>query len=250
MLENGDELEAELVISNLDPKATFLRLVDRRELPDEFAASIAAYQCTGPSMKMNLALSGLPKFTAFPETPGPQHRATIHLCPSIDYVEQAWEEARNGRPSENPMLEIGIPSMYDSTLAPAGHHVMSVFLQYTPYQLTGETWDELREPYSERVIDVIRQYAPNIRDVLIAKQVLAPPDLELRFGITGGNIFHGELMREQLFAKRPVAGWGHYGTPVRGLYVCGSGTHPGGGVMGASGHNAAQQILRASTSRC
>jgi phytoene dehydrogenase-like protein len=244
VLENGDELETALVISNLDPKATFLRLVERRELPDEFAASIAAYQCTGPSMKMNLALSGLPAFTAFPETPGPQHRATIHLCPSIDYVERAWEEARQGQPSQNPMLEIGIPSMYDSTLAPEGHHVMSVFLQYTPYQLTGGTWDDVREPYSERVIDVIGQYAPNIRNVLIAKQVLAPPDLERRFGITGGNIFHGELIREQLFAKRPVEGWGHYGTPVRGLYMCGSGTHPGGGVMGASGHNAARQILR------
>jgi phytoene dehydrogenase-like protein len=243
VLENGDEIKADVVISNLDPKATFLRLVERRKLPDDFVNAIEAYRCTGPSMKINLALRGLPKFRAFPETPGPHHRATIHLCPSIDYVESAWEDARQGRPSRNPMLEIGIPSMYDSTLAPAGCHLMSVFLQYTPYELSGSTWNETREPYSERVIDLIAEYAPNIRDVLIAKQVLAPPDLEKRFGITGGNIFHGELIREQLFSKRPVNGWGHYGTPIAGLYLCGSGTHPGGGVMGASGHNAAREIL-------
>jgi phytoene dehydrogenase-like protein len=239
VLASGDEIEASWVISNLDPKATFQRLVDPRELPDEFNAKIAAYRCTGPSMKMNLALSGLPKFTAFPETPGPHHRATIHLCPSIDYVERAWAEASQGRPSRNPMLEIGIPSMYDDTLAPAGHHVMSIFLQYTPYNLKETTWDEMREPYSERVIDVIGQYAPNIRDILVSKQVLSPIDLEQRFGITGGNIFHGELIREQLFSKRPS-----YATPIQGLYLCGSGTHPGGGVMGASGHNAAKAILQ------
>lgn len=240
VLESGDEIQADTVISNLDPQATFLRLVERRELPDDFIRAIEGYQCTGPSMKMNLALSGLPKFRAFPETPGPHHRATIHLCPSIDYVERAWEEARQGQPSRNPMLEIGIPTMYDSTIAPPGHHLMSVFLQYTPYDCD---WDKLREPYSERVIDLIEEYAPNIRAVLIAKQTLAPPDLEKRFGITGGNIFHGELIREQLFSKRPLKGWGHYGTPVAGLYLCGSGTHPGGGVMGASGHNAAREIL-------
>jgi phytoene dehydrogenase-like protein len=137
------------------------------------------------------------------------------------------------------MLEIGIPSMYDDTLAPAGHHVMSIFLQYTPYDLKETTWDEMREPYSERVIDVIGQYAPNIRDILVSKQVLSPIDLEQRFGITGGNIFHGELIREQLFSKRPS-----YATPIQGLYLCGSGTHPGGGVMGASGHNAAKAILQ------
>jgi phytoene dehydrogenase-like protein len=229
VLANGDEIRAQVVVSNLDPIATY------RLLPAEFGAAVEGYECTGPSMKINLALSGLPEFTAYPETPGPHHRATIHLCPSIDYVERAWADAQAGRPSENPMLEIGIPSMYDPTLAPAGHHVMSVFLQYTPY---AADWERLREPYSERVIDLIGQYAPNIRDVILAKQVLAPPDLEKRFGITGGNIFHGELVRKQLFAKRPG-----YRTAVAGLFLCGSGTHPGGGVMGASGHNAAREIL-------
>jgi phytoene dehydrogenase-like protein len=229
VLSNGDEIPASIVVSNLDPIATY------RLAPAAFGPAIEHYQCVGPSMKMNLALSGLPEFTAYPETPGPHHRATIHLCPSIDYVEKAWEDARNGRPSENPMLEIGIPSMYDPTLCREGHHVMSVFLQYTPY---GLDWDTLREPYSERVLDLIGQYAPNIRDVLVAKQVLAPPDLEARFGTTGGNIFHGELVREQLFAKRPG-----YRTAMAGLFLCGSGTHPGGGVMGASGYNAAREIL-------
>jgi phytoene dehydrogenase-like protein len=230
VMENGDEVLAPVVVSNLDPIATY------RLLPSEYGGAVAGYQCVGSSMKINLALRGLPEFTAYPETPGPHHRATIHLCPSIDYVERAWADAREGRPSENPMLEIGIPSVYDPTLAPAGHHVMSIFLQYTPY---AADWEELRDPYSERVLDVIAQYAPNIRNVVVGKQVLAPPDLEKRFGITGGNIFHGELTREQLFAKRPG-----YRTAVAGLFLCGSGTHPGGGVMGASGHNAAMAITR------
>jgi phytoene dehydrogenase-like protein len=234
VLDNGDEFRAPVVVSNLDPITTF------RMLPAEYGTAIEGYECTGPSMKMNLALSGLPAFNAYPETPGPHHRATIHLCPSIDYVERAWEDAREGRPSREPMLEIGLPSVYDDSLAPPGHHVMSIFLQYTPYSVN---WEQEREPYSERVIDLIERYAPNIRNILIAKQVLAPPDLEKRFGITGGNIFHGELIRKQLFEKRPVTGWGHYATPLPGLYLCGSGTHPGGGVMGASGHNAAQVIL-------
>jgi phytoene dehydrogenase-like protein len=246
VLEGGEEIPARLVISNLDPKTTFLKLVERSELPPEFIGSIEGYQCVGPSMKMNLALSGLPDFTALPGAPGAQHHATIHLCPSIDYVERAWAEARDGRPSHNPMLEIGIPTMYDGSIAPPGQHLMSVFLQYAPYHLRGANWDDLRESYSERVIDVIEQYAPNIRKVLVDKQVLTPLDLERRFGIAGGNIFHGELIREQLFSKRPVPYWGHYGSPLPGLYLCGSGTHPGGGVMGASGYNAARQIIKSS----
>ncbi len=240
VLQNGDVIEAAQVISNLNPKATFLGLVERKELPDDFVASIEKYQCVGSSMKMNLALSGLPDFRALPGVPGPQHRATIHLCPSIDHMEEAWKEAEAGRPSRNPMIEIGIPTMYDRSIAPEGFHAMSVFLQYTPYHLKGASWDDLRKPYSERVIDVIEEYAPNIRSIIVGKQVLTPLDLERRFGITGGNIFHGELIREQLFAKRPG-----YGTPIRGLYLCGSGTHPGGGVMGASGYNAAREILNA-----
>lgn len=237
-LADGEEIEADTVLSNLDPRATFLSgLVDSRELPSEFLAKMRAYRCEGTSMKINLALDGLPNFTALPGTPGPQHRATMHICPSIDYVERAWEDAQAGRPSHNPMIEIGIPSMYDPTLAPAGKHVMSLFVQYAPYTLNNATWDDLRDSYAERVLDVIEEYAPNFRSLILHKQVLTPLDLERRFGLTGGNIFHGELSADQLFSNRPS-----HTTPLRGLYLCGSGTHPGGGVMGASGYNAARAI--------
>ena len=239
VLAGGEEIEAGVVLSNLDPRATFLGLLDEHQLPPDFVSKMRAYRCEGTSMKMNLALDGLPEFRALPGAPGPQHRATIHLCPSIDYVERAWREAQAGSPSQNPMLEIGIPSMYDPTLAPPGKHVMSVFLQYTPYTLRGATWDELRDSYAERVLDVIEEYVPNIRSIILHRQVLTPLDLERRFGITGGNIFHGELSADQLFANRPG-----YATPVRGLYLCGSGTHPGGGVMGAPGYNAARAVLK------
>jgi phytoene dehydrogenase-like protein len=238
-LASGEEIEADTVLSNLDPRATFLSgLVDQRELPSEFLTRMRAYRCEGTSMKINLALDGLPDFTALPGAPGPQHRATMHICPSIDYVERAWQEAQAGRPSHNPMIEIGIPSMYDPALAPAGKHVMSMFVQYAPYTLDGATWDVLGGPYAERVLDTIEEYAPNFRSLILHKQVLTPLDLERRFGLTGGNIFHGELSADQLFANRPG-----YATPVDGLYLCGSGTHPGGGVMGASGHNAARAVL-------
>ncbi len=238
VLEGGEEIAADVVLSNLDPVATFLGLVDERELPSEFVAKIRAYGCEGTSLKMNLALDALPDFTALPGAPGPQHRATIHLCPSIDYMERAWADAHAGRPSEHPMLEIGIPSMYDATLAPEGKYVMSVFVQYAPYTLQGTTWDELREPFAERVLDTIAEYAPNIRSIVRERQVLTPPDIERRFGVTHGNIFHGELSTDQLFGNRPA------GTPVRGLYLCGSGAHPGGGVSGAPGYNAARAVLR------
>ena len=240
VLAGGEEVEADVVVSNLDPRTTFLRLVEAKELPPEFLKRMEGYRSEGTSLKMNLALAGLPEFRALPGAPGPQHRATIHLCPSIDYVEEAWKDAREGRPSRNPMLEIGIPSMYDPTLAPEGKHVMSVFLQYAPYTLRGANWDDLRESYAERVIDLIEEYAPNIRSILLDRQVLTPVDLERRFGLAGGNIFHGELAPDQLFGKRPG-----YRTPVRGLYLCGSGTHPGGGVMGAPGFNAARAVLSA-----
>ena len=238
VLESGEEISAAAVASNLDPRATFLKLMDQRDLPAEFVRTIQEYRCEGTSLKMNLALDGLPEFRALPGAPGPQHRATIHLCPSIDYVERAWQDARAGRPSKNPMLEIGLPSMYDPTLAPEGKHVMSVFLQYAPYTLRGATWDQLRHSYAERVLDVIEEYAPNIRSIVRERQVLTPVDIEHRFGMTGGNIFHGELSADQLFAKRPG-----YRTPVSDLFLCGSGTHPGGGVMGASGYNAARAML-------
>ena len=240
----GEEIRARLVASNLDPKVTFLKLLDRRDLPDEFTAQVERFRCEGTSCKINLALNGLPDFRCLPGTPGPQHRATMHLCPSIDYVERAWDDAKYGRPSQEPLLEMTVPTMYDPSLAPPGRHVMGIFLQYAPYSLRGpETWDDLREPFAERVLDVIAQYAPNIRSIIEHRQILTPLDLERRFGISGGNIFHGEMSLDQMFVMRPVPGWARYQTPIEGLYLCGSGTHPGGGVMGAPGYNAARRIL-------
>ena len=238
VLKNGDEIESGIVVSNLDPRATFLKLVDRHAIPAEFLARVRAFRTEGTSLKINLALSGLPDFSALPGTPGPQHRATIHICPSMQYVEEAWEDCRQGRPSRGPLIEMTIPTMYDPALAPDGRHIMGVFLQYAPYTLSEGNWDELREPFADRVIDLIAEYAPNFRSLIIDRQALTPLDLERRFGITGGNIFHGELRRDQMFDKRP-----HYRTPVPGLFLCGSGTHPGGGVMGAPGYNAAHEII-------
>jgi phytoene dehydrogenase-like protein len=244
VLAGGEEIEAATVVSNLDPRRTFLQLVDAKELDAGFLTAVRRYRCQGASLKMNLALSGLPEFTALPGAPGPQHRATMHICPSIDYVERAWDDAKYGRPSERPLLELTIPTMYDSSLAPPGRHIMGIFLQYAPYTLRQGNWDELREPYAERVLDLIAEYAPNIRSVVENVQTLTPLDLERRFGLTGGNIFHGEMSLDQMFFMRPVPGWARYATPIRGLYLCGSGTHPGGGVMGAPGYNAAREILR------
>ena len=244
VLENGDEIEAKIVASNLDPKVTFLKLVDAAELDPEFRGAVERYRVEGTSLKMNLALDGLPNFTALPGARGPQHGATMHICPSIDYVERAWDDAKYGRPSRNPLIEMTCPTIYDASLAPAGRHIMGIFLQYAPYTLRDAAWDELREPYGDRVLEVIAEYAPNMREIVRERQVLSPLDLERRFGISGGNIFHGEMSLDQMFVMRPVAGWARYRTPVKGLYLCGSGAHPGGGVMGAPGFNAAREILK------
>jgi phytoene dehydrogenase-like protein len=244
VLEGGEEIEAGIVASNLDPQVTFLRLLGERDLPADFVAAIRRFRSEGTSCKINLALSGLPEFSALPGAPGPQHRATMHICPSIDYIERAWDDAKYGRPSKRPMLELTIPTMYDPSLAPAGKHIMGIFLQYAPYTLREGTWDDLREPFYNRVLDVIEEYVPNIRSIIIEKQVLTPLDLERCFGLTGGNIFHGEMSLDQMFVMRPVAGWARYRTPVRRLYLCGSGAHPGGGVMGAPGYNAAREMLK------
>jgi len=243
VLENGEEIEAPLVASNLDPHVTFLRLLQEADLDPEFRDAIRKFRIEGTSLKINLALSGLPDFRALPGA-GPQHRATMHICPSIDYVERAWDDAKFGRPSERPMLEMTIPTMYDPSLAPPGRHIMGIFLQYAPYTLRESKWDDVREPYADHVLTLIEEYAPGFRALVVARQVLTPLDLERRFGLTGGNIFHGEMSLDQMFVMRPVAGWARYRTPIHGLYLCGSGAHPGGGVMGAPGYNAARAILR------
>jgi len=244
VLANGDEIRAKLVASNCDPKRTFLQLMDERDVPPDFLQGIRQFRSEGTSCKINLALNGLPEFKAYPGAPGPHHGATMHICPSMDYVEKAWDDAKYGRPSHSPLLEMTIPTTYDPSLAPKGRHIMGIFLQYAPYTLREGNWDQLREPFADRVIDIIEEYCPNIKSIIEQRQVLTPLDLERRFGITGGNIFHGEMAVDQMFMMRPLAGSARYKMPVEGLYLCGSGAHPGGGVMGAPGYNAARAILK------
>jgi phytoene dehydrogenase-like protein len=238
LLENGEEISASVVVSDLDPHQTFFYLTDQREVDAAYLDRIRKFRIEGTSLKMNFALSGLPEFKALPGAPGPQHRATIHICPTIDYVERAWNDAKSGIPSREPLLELTIPTMYDPSLAPQGKHIMGVFIQYAPYTLREGNWDDLREPFADQVTGMLREHITNLDDIVIDRQVLTPLDLERRFKITHGNIFHGEMSLDQLFVSRLK-----YRTPVDGLYLCGSATHPGGGVMGAPGHNAAAQIL-------
>jgi len=244
VLRSGEEFDAPLVASNLDPKRTFLSLVDQRHLDAEFLDQIHKYRCEGTSIKINLAVSALPNFRALPGTLGPQHRATMHICPDIDYVEKAWDDAKYGRPSKSPLLELTSPTQYDLSLAPAGKHIIGIFLQYAPYRLREGTWDELRDPFTRRVLEIIDDYAPGFSSGVEHVQTLTPLDLEREYGLTGGNIFHGEMSIDQMFMLRPVSGWARYRTPIRGLFMCGSGTHPGGGVMGTPGHNAAREMLK------
>lgn len=242
VLRGGEEIEAAVVASSADPKLTFLRLASG--LDPGFRREIEGIRTEGVAMKINLALDGLPDFTAHPGVhPGPQHRATIHIGPTMDYIDRAWQDAQQGRPSDAPFLEVTIPTTYDPTLAPEGKHLMNIFVQYAPYRLAEGTWDAIKEAYADRVIDTLAAYAPNIKDRIIHRQVVSPLDLERDFALTGGDIFHGEMTLDRLFFMRPAPGWAGYRTPIAGLYLCGSGTHPGGGVMGAPGFNAAREIL-------
>ena len=249
VVAGGEEIHARVVASNADPKRTFLKMVPADALPAEFVREVHGIRMDGVAMKINLATDGLPQFRAAPGTGrtggiGPEHRATIHIGPSIEYIDQAWQDAREGRPSAHPFAELTIPTVYDPSLAPPGKHIISAFVQYTPYRLSDGSWDTQKESYADRVLDTIAQYAPNIRDIVVHRQVLTPVDLEREFSLTGGDIFHGEMTPDRLFFLRPVPGWARYRTPVAGLYLCGAGAHPGGGVMGAPGHNAAREILR------
>ncbi len=243
-LADGEEIHAKVVASNADANVTFNRLIDSRLLPPAFAEAVGRIDYSSASLKINVALSELPDFTACPGGPGPQHRGTIHVCPDTDYLERAYDDAKYGRPSERPILECTIPSVVDPTVAPPGKHLMSMFIQYAPYKLRGEkTWDDLKEVFADRCFDLLNEYAPNFKRSVIARQVLSPLDLERTFALTGGNIFQGSMSLNQLFFLRPVAGSAGYRTPLRGLYLCGSAAHPGGGVIGAAGYNAARVIL-------
>ena len=242
VLDNGDEIAGRAVSSSLDPRRTFLRMVGPDALPEDFAAAVGRYRFRGSSAKVNLALDALPSFR------GPGH-GTAHLAgaisisPGMDYMERAFDDARHGRFSERPYLDIVIPSLTDDSVAPPGKHVMSCFVQYAPYHLKNGDWDGQRDALGRTVVDTLAEYAPDLPDRIVGRQVLTPLDIERTFGLTEGNIFQGELALEQLFFNRPAPGWAGYRTPVGGLYLCGSGAHPGGGVMGAPGRNAARTVI-------
>jgi len=242
VLATGDELEADLVLSSVDPHLTFRKFMDPTELPGDFLDEVARFRFRGSSGKVNLALDALPDFRCLPG-PGAHLRGAISVSPSVDYMERAYDQAKYGEFSRRPYIDTVIPTLTDPSVAPPGKHVLSCFVQYAPYALARGTWDEQREAFGDAVVDTLAEYAPNIRNIILHRQVLTPLDLERDFGLTEGNIFQGELSLEQLFFLRPVPGWAKYRTPIRNLWMCGSATHPGGGIMGAPGRNAALRIL-------
>jgi phytoene dehydrogenase-like protein len=243
-LEDGTELQGRIVLSNADPKRTFLKMIPESELPADFVHAIRGIKMSGPCAKVNLALSEEPWFTGTPASHTPLERTFYTLVPSLEFAERCYDIAKFGEIPEELWVDCVIASNADDTLAPAGTHIMTCFVQYVPYKLRAGTWDENRELLGDRVVRKIAEHAPNVPNSIIARQVLTPLDLERTYGLTEGNIFHGDLTLEQLFFMRPVAGWSQYRTPIDGLYLCGAGAHPGGGVTGAPGHNAAQQALR------
>ncbi len=242
-LENGDELRAKVVLSAADPKRSFLGFVEPKHLPDDFVQAIRNFRVRGSSGKVNIALSELPQFTCMPGI-SPLHRGAISISPSMDYIGRAFDEAKYGQFSKNPYIDMIIPSMIDRDMAPPGHHVMSCFVQYAPYDIEGGWDDAKRDAFGETVISTIERYAPNIRRAIVGKQVITPKDIERIAGITGGNIFHGELLLHQLFFLRPSPQWADFRTPLPGYYFGAAGAHPGGGVMGAAGRLAALEVLK------
>ncbi len=263
-LESGEEIGARCVASCVDPHLTFERMLEAGDLPREFREAVSRIDYASASAKINLAVSELPDFTCLPgnREVGPQHRGTIHIGCTLDYLERAYDDARNGRPSERPVIEMTIPTSVDRTLTPPGHHILSLFVQYAPYSLAGDDgkipsmsvrlpqdeaarrWEKAKDAFADRCIAEIARYAPNVPASILHRQVLTPVDIERTFGLTGGNIFQGAMPLHQLFSFRPVPGWADYRTPVDGLYLCGSAAHPGGGVIGACGRNAAVEMLR------
>jgi phytoene dehydrogenase-like protein len=242
-LQDGEELSANVVSSSVDPHLTFEKFLEPSELPADFLEGVRRYKFRGSSGKVNLALDAPPNFKCFPG-PGAHLRGAISISPSMAYMERAYDDAKYGHYSRKPYVDMVIPSLTDPSVAPPGKHVLSCFVQYAPYKLAEGNWDDQKEVFGDNVINTIAEYAPNIKDIIIGRQILTPLDLEREFGLTQGNIFQGELSLEQLFFLRPVAGWAYYRTPIRNLYMCGSATHPGGGIMGANGRIASQVILK------
>jgi phytoene dehydrogenase-like protein len=252
VLDSGEEILARYVLSNADARRTYLKLLEPGTLPPEVEQEVNRFKYRGSSGKVNLALGGLPEFTSFPNSNGIEHlRGAIGIGPSIDYLERAYDDAKYGRFSREPFIDMEILTLVDPTMAPPGKHVASCFVQYAPYHLSdGGVWDDAqREAFGDAVVDAIARFAPNIKDLILHRQVLTPLDIEETFGLTEGNIFQGELTLEQLFWSRPVPGFARFATPVRNLWLCGSSTHPGGGIMGAPGRLAAAEVLAHSRRR-
>ena len=249
VVAGGDEVRAKIVVSGADPNMTFNKMVDEKDLPESFVHNIRRINYDSAAVKINLALSELPNFTAYPSASGtqagPQHRGTIHIAPNMQYIEEAYSDSVAGRPSQNPILECTIPTSLDNTLAPNGHHIMNMFVQYGPFNLkNGKTWDQIKESFADRCVDIMTEYAPNFKKSILHRQVISPMDMERDYNITGGSLFHGRMTLDQMFHMRPVPGYANYRTPIKNLYICGSGAHPGGGVMGTPGLNAAREIQK------
>jgi phytoene dehydrogenase-like protein len=245
VLESGEEIEAGVVMSSVDSRRTFIDMLEEDALEPSFRAEVLRYKYRGSSGKVNLALDGLPELACKPGR-GEWLRGAISFSPSIDYIEHAYDDAKCGRPSARPYIDMIIPTLVDPTMAPPGKHVMSCFVQYAPYHLAdGEVWDDAkREAFGQNVIDTIQERFPDIRSHIVGHQFVTPKDIEDITGLSEGNIFQGELSLEQLFFNRPVPGWSRYRTPVKDLWMCGSATHPGGGIMGAPGRISALEYLK------
>jgi phytoene dehydrogenase-like protein len=243
LLATGEEIHAKAVISNADPKRTLLKLTDPEHLSPDFVQKLQHYRGNGTVAKVNLALSALPKFTALPDGDSAALRGRIHIGNEIDYLERAFDESKYGNFSKEPYIEATIPSLTDPTLAPEGKHVMSIYMQYAPYKLKGD-WGQQRNALGQTVVKTLAQYAPNLPELILTHQIITPLDLEEKYGLTGGQIFHGDLALDQFFTMRPLLDWARYKTPIQNLYLCGSGTHPGAGLTGGSGANAAREILK------
>jgi phytoene dehydrogenase-like protein len=244
-LSDNSIVEAPVVASSVDAHLTFERFCDPADLPDGFRRAVAAIDYSSASAKINVGLGELPSFRADPsDGVAPHHHGTIHICPTLDYIERAFDDAKYGWPSTEPVLEITLPSSVDPSVAPEGKHLMSMFVQYAPYRLAQRGWDDIKEDFADRCLDLLTRYAPNVAGAVEHRQVLSPLDLERTYGLTGGNIMQGAMHLHQMFSMRPVAGWADHRTPIQGLYLCGAASHPGGGVLGACGKNAAEEILR------
>lgn len=244
ILANGDEINAKAIISNADPRRTLLKLVDPLHLAPDFVMKLQHYRMPGAVAKINLALSALPVFTGIGAANTDALRGRIHIAPEIDYLERAFDESKYGNFSSHPYLEVAIPSLTDLTLAPSGKHVMSIYMQYAPFKLKSGDWESQRDALGNTVVKTLAEHAPDLPGLILDGQIITPQDLQETYGLTNGHIFHGELALDQFFTMRPLLGWARYRTPIRNLYLCGSGTHPGVGLTGGSGANAAREILK------